>query len=71
MPHLLDEFPGAPSVSLDLTRLGLADEIAASRLEVRRRKAELRAQAAREAAAAREERRHADEARRTKVLEQR
>ena len=25
MPHLLDEFPGAPSVSLDLTRLGLAD----------------------------------------------
>ena len=24
-PHLLDEFPGAPSVSLDLTRLGLAD----------------------------------------------
>lgn len=29
MPHLLDEFPGAPSVSLDLTRLGLADRTAA------------------------------------------
>ena len=28
-PHLLDEFPGEPSVSLDLTRLGLADQTAA------------------------------------------